>query len=126
MISVDDFINWSNDNHFNKIYYVINKWNVIRVPRNKSWFDSIKNTLKETHTLIMKLQNSKELFDQYLKNYLELKNKSFYDKYNNTEYLLSDDNLSLFDDQSEKDNDENENEMDLDFDLTDFTENSVN
>lgn len=93
-----DFINWSNsiieENKLENIivipiYYFINKWHVLNVFRRKQWYDSVKHNFKETMDIIKRLQNNKELFDDYKHSIYLLRNKEYIEKYNNTVCLIN-------------------------------------
>jgi hypothetical protein len=99
LITVDDFINWANEsieeNKQNGIkvisnYYIINEWSVIRIKRNKEWFNLIKPYLKETIDLIRKLQSNRELFEAHRKEVHQRKSKTHFDNFNNAVCLFDD------------------------------------
>ena len=50
------------------IYYNITKWNIIRVPRSKEWFDNVKKILSDTYKIIHKYQNDKLAFEEFKEN----------------------------------------------------------
>lgn len=114
--TIDDFLNWKNNtiaefkqNGIDVIpnYYIIQEWSIIRIHRNKEWFNIIKPYLKNTIDLIRKLQKDRELFDKYRESIDLIKNKTFIEMYNKTE--------CLFDNDSDSDFyiDENETEIDV-------------
>ena len=95
--TIEDFLNWKNNtiieyqqNGIEIIpnYYIIQEWSIIRIYRNKEWFNIIKPYLKSTIDFIRKLQNDRELFDKYRESINLIKNKTFIDMYNNTECLI--------------------------------------
>ena len=95
LVTTEDYINWYNEVsstiqiEVRPIFYVIVKWGVIQVKRNKEWFDKIiKPILKENHNFIIKLQNDRELFDKYRESIHLIKNKKFIEMYDNTECLI--------------------------------------
>lgn len=100
--TVDDYINWKNENMNNcpgmytPTYYFITKYNNIRIKRSKEWFNNVKDDLKKTWELIRNLQENKEDFEKYKQSIYELKNKDFIDKYNKTECLINHDHNSTF------------------------------
>lgn len=103
LITTEDYINWYNEIcsksevEVQPVFYVIVKWGVIQVKRNKEWFDKIiKPILKENHTFIRKLQNDRELFDKYRESIHSIKNKTFIEMYDKTECLLDNDSDSDF------------------------------
>jgi hypothetical protein len=117
LLTTEDFINWYTqvsstiEVQVQPIFYVIVKWGVIQVKRNKEWFDKIiKPILKENHTFIRKLQKDKELFDKYRESIHLIKNKTFIEMYNKTECLLEIGNDSDSDFYIE----ENETEIEID------------
>lgn len=95
--TIDDFLNWKNNtitefkqNGIDVIpnYYIIQEWSIIRIHRNKEWFNIIKPYLKSTIDLIRKLQKDRELFDKYRESIDLIKNKTFIEMYDKTECLL--------------------------------------
>ena len=85
----EEFIQWSKEYaQLKPNYWVIQKWNVIKVNRRKDWFELVKPILKETHTFIRKLQLDPELFKKYEESIFLLKNKDYLDKYNRTTCLI--------------------------------------
>jgi uncharacterized protein YozE (UPF0346 family) len=95
--TIDDFLNWKNNtiieyqqNSINVIpnYYIIQEWSIIKINRNKKWFNIIKPYLKSTIDFIKKLQNNRELFDKYQESINLIKNKNFLDMYDKTVCLL--------------------------------------
>jgi putative phage-type endonuclease len=77
------------------VYFVISKWNVIRIKRNKKWFEAVKNDIQETHTLFTKFQNDPQLFEEFKDSVFKLKNKKYLEKYDLTECMIDDDTLSV-------------------------------
>lgn len=108
VVTTDDYINWYNEKlstseiEVQPIFYVIVKWNVIQVKRNKEWFNkTIKPILKENHIFIRKLQNDRVLFDKYRESIRLIQNKAFIEMYDKTECLIE---LSSYNDTSENEN----------------------
>lgn len=103
--TTDDFLNWKNNTIIefkqNGIYvipnyYIIQEWSIIRIHRNKEWFNIIKPYLKSTIDLIRKLQKDHELFHKYRESIDLIKNKTFIEMYDKTECLLDNDSDSDF------------------------------
>lgn len=101
----EEFIRWSNEEisryaEQNKkvvpLYYFINKWFVVNVYRRKEWFDSVKHYFKETIDFIRKLQNDKELFENYKQAIHQVRSKKHIDKYNNTVCLINEEDDEVF------------------------------
>lgn len=78
------------------IYYFIEKWFVIKIKREKEWFNSIKHHLKNSINLILKLQKDKELFLNFEKSVFLLKNKHSIDKFNSSVCLINDSDSDQF------------------------------
>lgn len=98
----DDYINWRDENMNNSpglytpTYYVVTKYNNIRIKRSKEWFNNVKDDIKQTWQLIRNLQDNKEDFEKYKQSIYELKNKEFIDKYNKTECMINHEHNSTF------------------------------
>lgn len=116
LVTIEDFINWANEtiseykqNGIKVIpnYYIINEWSVIRIKRDKEWFNLIKPYLKETIDFIRKLQGSKDLFEAHRKEVHQRKSKKHFDNFNNAVCLLEEptDNFVIHR------NDENDDEV---------------
>lgn len=93
--TTEDYINWYNEIsstsevEVQPVFYIIIKWGVIQVKRNKEWFDKIiKPILKENHIYIRTLQNDRELFEKYSESIRLIKNKAFIEMYDKTECLI--------------------------------------
>jgi len=68
--TLDDFINWKNSTILEyqqksitliPNYYIIQEWSIIRIYRNKDWFNIIKPYLKNTIYFIRTLQKKRDL-----------------------------------------------------------------
>jgi len=99
--TITDFLNWKNNTmleyHQNSIevipnYYIIQEWSVIRINRDREWFNIIKPYLKSTMDLIKKLQADPQLFKDYCESIHKIRSKEYYERYNNTECLIEHDN----------------------------------
>ena len=130
LVTTEDYINWYNEVSINNvdiievkpIFYVIIKWGVIQVKRNKEWFDKIiKPILKENHNFIRKLQNDRELFDKYRESIHLIKNKTFIEMYNKTECLIEIGTCS--DSESDFYIEENETDTDTEIEICLLSEN---
>lgn len=95
MVTKTDYINWKNSisetQNIKPTYYLISKYNIMRVPRDKDWFNSVKDEIKSTWALVTKLQQSKEDFYKYKQSIHTLKSKDFYERYEQTNCLIEDD-----------------------------------
>lgn len=112
LISESDFIEWRNttmlDNSNSKpIYYLIHKWNIIPVKRNKVWFSNVKDDIKQTWVLVRKLQNNREDFEKYRESIHLIKNKAFIELYNSTQCIISDKDSTFVYQSDSNDNDNN-------------------
>lgn len=101
----EEFVNWSQNIILDyqqqniqivPIFYFINKWCVLNVYRRKEWFNSVKHFFKENMDLIKKLQADKNLFNDYWESINKIRNKEYYEKYNNTICLIEHDNDEPF------------------------------
>lgn len=95
LVTKTDYINWKNSisetQNIKPTYYLISKYNIMRVPRDKDWFNSVKDEIKSTWALVTKLQQSKEDFYKYKQSIHTLKSKDFYERYEQTNCLIEDD-----------------------------------
>lgn len=89
-----DYIEWKNkviaesDQSLRPIYFHITKYNIMRIARNREWFESVKSDIKSTWDLVRKLQNNPEDFAKYKESIYQLKNKDYINKWNKTECLI--------------------------------------
>jgi putative phage-type endonuclease len=115
----NDYIRWKNEicatnpNRYIPTYYFINKYNIISVKRNKEWFDNVKDDIKRTWDLIINLQSNKEDFEKYKDSIHRIKSKKFYEKYEQTDCEIHDDDstfvMTCLDAINENENNQNEN-----------------
>uniref|UniRef100_A0A6C0H739 YqaJ viral recombinase domain-containing protein n=1 Tax=viral metagenome TaxID=1070528 RepID=A0A6C0H739_9ZZZZ len=70
------------------IYFVITKYNVIRIKRSREWFAAVKDDIKQTWDFIMKLQSNLEDFQKYKDSIYRLKNRAFLERWTNTQCLI--------------------------------------
>lgn len=115
-----DYINWKNDilisqPNLTVTYFFIKRYNTIRVKRSKEWFNNVKNDIKNTWSLIMKLQSKQDDFEKYKHSIHLLRNKSFLEKFDNTCCLI-DDNTSVFEFE----------DLNPDTEMTDAQQNNIN
>jgi hypothetical protein len=96
--TIDDFTNWSQNtileyqqNGIEVVpnYYIIQEWCIIRIKRDRVWFNIIKPHLKKTMDLIKNLQSDPEVFQHYLKSLDDIKNKKHSIKQSDIECLIS-------------------------------------
>lgn len=87
---VIDFNEWkrSYPENFIVSHWKIEKTNLIVIKRNKQWFQKILPDLRDTHTFFRYLQENPEAFRVYLEEYKQIKNKKYFEKYNETVCLL--------------------------------------
>ena len=96
LYTTEDYINWSNkviqENtdivKIEPIYYIVEKWYVLKINREKEWFNSVKHYFKDTIEIIKKFQQDKQLFENFKESIYLMKNKKTIDKYNNTVCLI--------------------------------------
>jgi hypothetical protein len=69
---------------------------VIRIERDKEWFNNVKDDIKQTWNLITRLQNNPDDFAKYKESLDLLKNKTYYEKFHTTICMI-DDNASVID-----------------------------
>jgi hypothetical protein len=102
--TIYDFLNWSQNtileyqqNSIEVIpnYYIIQEWSVIRINRDREWFNIIKPYLKSTMDLIKKLQSDPQLFNDYKESIFLIRNKEYLDKQANTICLIDDIDIDI-------------------------------
>jgi len=123
--TITDFLNWKNntilefqENSIEVIpnYYIIQEWSIIRINRDREWFNIIKPYLKTTIDLIKKLQADPQLFKDYRESIDKIRNKEYYERYNNTICLIEPDE-EPFVINSNYHNDPDEMDIDIDIDI---------
>lgn len=123
----DDYIEWKNTySNIPISYYVIHKYNIIRVKRDREWFQNVRGDIKEVWEIIQKLQNNKDDFQKYKESIHAIKSKSFIELYNKTECLIHEDTEGTFtlgeiDDKEDEDNNMDCEDMEVEC-LIDSTE----
>jgi putative phage-type endonuclease len=109
-----DFIQWRKTYpNIPASYYVIHKYNIIRVKRDKEWFQNVKCDIKEVWEIIQKLQKNKSDFEKYKESIHTIKSKSYIELYNKTECLIPEDTEGTFTLGDENKN-EKHSEMEID------------
>jgi putative phage-type endonuclease len=90
--TTEDYLRWAAENNTNRTvsYFKIMKYNVNTIKRSKLWFDKNKADIKSTWEIIMNLLTNKEDFDKYKESIMNIRNKSFMDKFHNTNCLITD------------------------------------
>ena len=92
-----DYINWKNENsHLLPSYYVITKYNIIRVKRDRDWFDIVKSDLKQVWEIVQKLQKNKEDFEKYKESIHAIKSRAYIEKWNKTDCLIDEEDSEGF------------------------------
>jgi hypothetical protein len=103
--TITDFLNWKNNTILEyqqqgiqviPNYYIIQEWSVIRINRNREWFNIIKPYLKSTMDLIKKLQADPQLFKDYRESIHKIRSKEYYEIYNSTVCLIEPDHDEPF------------------------------
>jgi putative phage-type endonuclease len=112
-----DYITWKNKlleedskNNLEPSYYMITKYNVIRIKRSKEWFANVRDDIKSTWEFIMKLQKSPEDFEKYKQSIYVLKNKDYIQRFNDTVCIIDDNSSFVLHGDKETD-------MDIDLEL---------
>ncbi len=93
-----EYVNWKdgilqndpNASNLRPIYFLISKYNTMRVSRSKEWFAQVKGDLKSTWELVMKMQGDRKLFDDYKESIHKLRNKEYYERFHNTVCMIDD------------------------------------
>lgn len=85
-----DSIQSDSSESFVPTYYHISKYNIMRIKRSKEWFNNVKDDLKQTHDIIMKLQKNKEDFEKYKETMEMLKNREYWEVYHKTSCEIED------------------------------------
>lgn len=93
-LTKEQWLDWVNteqskSNKLIPIYYLINKWHIITINRNKEWFDNVKDELKAVWDKIILFQNNRCLLDNYIKSIEDIKNRVFFEKFTSTVCLIS-------------------------------------
>lgn len=111
--TITDFLNWKNNtileyqqNGIEVIpnYYIIQEWSIIRINRDRKWFNIIKPYLKNTIDLIKELQSDPKKFQDYRESIHKINSKDYYEMYNNTICLIEHD--SEYEEYYDSDKDE--------------------
>lgn len=92
----DEYLNWKTTmlnerQDIFPIYFFIKKYHNQRVKRSPEWFANIRDDVKRTWDLIMKLQANREEFEKYKESIHRIKSKQFYERYHQTECEIHDD-----------------------------------
>lgn len=92
----DEYLNWKNEMLTERedivpIYFFIKKYYNQRVKRSPEWFANVRDDVKRTWDLIMKLQANREEFEKYKESIHRIKSKQFYERYHRTECEINDD-----------------------------------
>lgn len=98
--TTEEYITWKNEqmesrDDLTPTFYFITKYNNQRIKRSKSWFNNVKADLKRTWDVIMNLQESEDNFNQYKKSIHDIKSKKFYERYEQTECEITDDDSTF-------------------------------
>jgi putative phage-type endonuclease len=103
----DDYLLWKNENkELLPSYYIITKYNIMHIKRDREWFDLNKKDMKQVWEIVQKLQSNKDDFLKYKESIDAIKNKGFMEKWNQTDCLIDEDSEGLFiiENESEKNN----------------------
>lgn len=97
LVTNDDYLEWKNtfSDKYIPLYYYITKYNIMRIKRDREWFNAVKDDIKSTWKIIIRLQSDRDAFDKFKQSIDLIKNKSFNDLYDQT-YCLINDNDSTF------------------------------
>lgn len=97
--SVDDYINWMENEikigkergiEYIPTYFIVNKYNSMRITRNRDWFDKNKHLIKDTWELIMRLQKDEDDFKKYRESVELIKNKQYIELFHKTDCNIND------------------------------------
>jgi putative phage-type endonuclease len=101
IISTQEYIDWKNNTIIQEqqshsypvipIYYFIKKYNNQRVERSKTWFENVKNDIKNTWKIIINLQQDLENFQKYKESIHLIRSKNFYERFHTTTCEIEDD-----------------------------------
>lgn len=62
LVTHEDYISWKNSydsSSYVPTYYLISKYNVMRISRSREWFAAVKDDMKATWEMIIRFQNNK-------------------------------------------------------------------
>ncbi len=98
--SSTDYIAWKNDlitkdPTLKPLYFYITKYNIIQIKRSNEWFEAVRDDIKKTWEIVMKLQKSKDDFQKYKESIYLLKNKKYLEKWNQTDCAIGDDDTDF-------------------------------
>lgn len=100
-----DYISWKNEQMLQNsdiyipVYYHITKYNIIKIKRDREWFEAVKKDIKTVWELITKLQGNKDDFLKYKESIDILKNKAYNLRYETTQCLIQNDNSTYIEDK---------------------------
>lgn len=101
VITHEQYITWKNNTMEQTsqvlipIYFVITRYNIIRIKRSREWFAAVKEDIKQTWNIIMKLQSNQEDFEKYKDSIFRLKNRVFLERWTNTQCLIGGDDTEF-------------------------------
>jgi putative phage-type endonuclease len=95
--SDDDYLLWKNENNeLLPSYYIITKYNIMHIKRDREWFELNKKDMKDVWEIVQKLQSNKEDFEKYKESINAIKNKGFMEKWHQTDCLIDEDSEGQF------------------------------
>lgn len=100
LTTTTEFLAWRDKqlmerNDITPCYYFVKKFHIIAIKRNKEWFEKNKGEIKATWDIITRMQQNEEEFIKYKESINQIKNKSFNEKYEATNCLISEPENSI-------------------------------
>lgn len=94
--TADDYINWKNEVSKDSpslvpSYFHITKYQILTIQRDREWFAAVREPIKKTWEIIMRLQADKDSFLKYKESIHMIKSKDFYQKWNDTVCMIPED-----------------------------------
>lgn len=110
LVTAQDYIDWKNieiqkNPLLKPSYFIITKYNIIKIQRDKEWFANVKDDIKRTWDLILNFQQNKEEFEKYKNSIYLINNKAHIEEYNKTTCLIDNNSIFCFE--------ESESELDI-------------
>lgn len=106
--TAEDYIRWKDEVVKDSAslvpsYYHITKYHVLAVKRDREWFAAVREPIKKTWEIIMRLQGDRGEFDKYKESIHMIKSKDYYQKWNDTVCMIPEEESECcFDEFSEQ------------------------
>ena len=90
IVSVEEHLVWIafEDKELELVFYYIDDYQILKINRDKEWFESVKDDLKGTFDIIDSYQKDKELFLKHNKEFEDDKNKKFKTHYESSVCMI--------------------------------------